>query len=127
MKTPNYIKALLKPNGKKPSARRVWGIDLEFVWLPFFTATNAMGDTAIPSDALGCPIRLGYAQDGSVKFGKTGRPQTKVARELSEGVRLIRENFTANLMSYASSVIAEHADAYKEQVKLAQEEGRIQA
>ena len=60
METPNYIKSLLIPSIKKPQGRRVWSIDLEQVWLPFFTATNTMGDTAIPVDALGCPLRLGY-------------------------------------------------------------------
>jgi len=75
MDTPNYIRALLIPtNGSKPRARRVWGIDLETIWLPFFTATNVMGDTAIPADAMGAPLRLGYNADGSVKFSKTGRP-----------------------------------------------------
>ena len=38
--TPSYIKALLIRNGKKPAVRRVWSIDLETVWLPFFTATK---------------------------------------------------------------------------------------
>ena len=40
MNTPNYIKSLLAPNTKKPQGRKVWSIDLETVWLPFFTATN---------------------------------------------------------------------------------------
>jgi hypothetical protein len=40
METPNYIKSLVMPNGKKPAGRRVWSIDLETVWLPFFYATN---------------------------------------------------------------------------------------
>ena len=62
--TPNYIKSLLLPNGKKPTGRRVWSLDLESIWLPFFTATNLQSDTAIPLDALGAPLRLAYAQDG---------------------------------------------------------------
>ncbi|GAJ15229.1 unnamed protein product, partial [marine sediment metagenome] len=62
--TPNYIKSLLLPNAKSPRGRRVWSIDLETAWLPFFTATNTMGDTAIPADALGAPIRLAYDKDG---------------------------------------------------------------
>ena len=49
METPNYIKNLLKPTANKATSRKVWSIDLETVWLPFFTATNAMGDTAISS------------------------------------------------------------------------------
>ena len=117
METPNYIKTLLIPNnGNKPRARRVWGIDLELVWLPFFLATNTMGDTAIPADALGAPLRLGYNADGSVKFSKTGRPITKVARDIADSVRLVKDNFTAGLLSYAKGVITDNPDGYKAQV-----------
>ena len=118
-KTPNYIKALLMPNGRKPAGRRVWSIDLETVWLPFFSATNVMGDTAIPVEALGAPLRLAYAQDGSVKFNKSGRPVTKVVKEIADSVRLVKENFTANLTNYANAVIADRADDYKALVKSA--------
>ena len=84
METPDYIKALLRPNGRKPAGRRVWSIDLETVWLPFFTATNTMGDTAIPHEALGAPLRLAYNADGTVKFSQTGRPVIKVAKEIAD-------------------------------------------
>jgi hypothetical protein len=125
MDTPNYIKALLIPsNGNKPRARRVWGIDLETIWLPFFTATNTMGDTAIPADALGCPLRLGYNADGSVKFSKTGRPVTKVVKDIADSVRLVKDNFTAGLLAYASGVITDNPDGYKAQVELAREAGQ---
>ena len=125
MDTPNYIKALLIPssNGNKPRARRVWGIDLETIWLPFFTATNTMGDTAIPSDAMGAPLRLGYNADGSVKFSKTGRPVTKVVKDIADSVRLVKDNFTAGLLTYASGVITDNPDGYKAQVELAREAG----
>jgi len=122
--TPNYIKALLLPtNGSKPRARRVWGIDLETIWLPFFTATNTMGDTAIPADAMGAPLRLGYNPDGSVKFSKTGRPVTKVVKDIADSVRLVKDNFTAGLMAYANGVIADNPDGYKAQVEMAREAG----
>jgi hypothetical protein len=121
--TPNYIRALLVPNGKKPAGKRVWSIDLEAIWLPFFTATNTMGDTAIPSDALGAPVRLGYNQDGSVKFSKTGRPVLKVAKDIADSVRLIRENFATGLIVYATQVSADNPDGYKAQLELAKEAG----
>jgi len=121
--TPNYIKALLVPNGKKPAVRRIWGIDLELYWLPFLTATNTMGDTAIPSDALGAPLRLGYNQDGSVKFSKSGRPVLKVAKDIADSVRLIRENFATGLIVYATQVSAENPDGYKAQLDMAKEAG----
>jgi len=123
METPQYIKSLLIPNGKKPAGRRVWSIDLETVWLPFFYATNTMGETNIPAEALGAPLRLAYNADGSVKFSKSGRPVTKVAKELSDNIRLVRENFTASLQSYANGVIAENPEAYKAQVEAAQKAG----
>ncbi|GAJ12300.1 unnamed protein product, partial [marine sediment metagenome] len=102
--TPNYIKSLLIPTTKSPAGRRVWSIDLETVWLPFFFSTNTMGDTAIPVDALGSPIRLAYDKDGSVKFSKTGRPVSRVAKPISDSVTLIRQNFVANLQQYAEQV-----------------------
>jgi len=122
MDTPNYIKALLVRNGHKPAGRKVWSIDLETIWLPFFMATNVMGETHIACDALGAPLRLAYNTDGTVKFSKTGRPVTKVVKELSDQIRMVRENFTASLASYASGVVAEFPDAYKAQVN-----GAVQA
>ena len=123
METPQYIKSLLIPNGKKPAGRRVWSIDLETVWLPFFTSTNVMGETAIPSDALGAPLRLAYNADGSVKFSKTGRPVTKVAKEIADSVRLVRENFTASLLSYANGIMTENPDGYKAEIDKARQAG----
>ena len=123
METPTYIKSLLMPNGKKPAGRRMWSIDLEMVWLPFFTATNTVGDTRIPHDALGAPLRLAYDADGSVKFSKTGRPISKVAKDLADSIRMVRENFTAGLLTYANTVVTENPDGYKEQVELAGQAG----
>jgi len=71
-----------------------------------------MGDTSIPYDALGCPIRLGYDKDGSVKFTKTGRPVTKVVKPISDSVALVRQNFVANLQQYSEEVATSNKDAY---------------
>ncbi len=122
--TPNYIKSLLLPSAKSPTGRRVWSIDLETVWLPFFVATNAMGDTAIPHDALGAPIRLAYDKDGGVKFSRNGRPTTRVAKPIAQSVSLVRENFVANLKQYASEVAESHADDYATQIALSVEAGK---
>ena len=123
MNTPNYIQSLLAPNTKKPQGRKVWSIDLESVWLPFFTATNAMKDTAIPCDALGCPLRLAYDKAGAVRFSQSGRPVIRVAKEISDNVRLVRDNFTANLVNYAGEVMNQNAEAYKAQIELARKAG----
>ena len=125
MNTPNYIKSLVTPqSGKKPQGRKVWSIDLETVWLPFFTATNAQGDTAIPSAALGCPMRLAYDKAGAVRFSQNGKPVIRVAKELSDNVKLVRDNFVANLINYAGGVMSENPDGYKAQIELATKAGQ---
>jgi hypothetical protein len=83
-----------------------------------------MGDTRIPSEALGAPIRLAYDTDGSVKFSKTGRPITKVVKPIADSVRMVRENFTAGLLAYAGGVITDNAEGYKAQVEMAREAGQ---
>ncbi|MBI2851966.1 MAG: hypothetical protein HYX84_02515 [Chloroflexi bacterium] len=108
----SYIKSLLAPRAKNTGGRKVWSIDLETVWLPFFTATNTEGHTAIPLDQLGAPLRLAYNQDGTVKFSLSGKPVIRVAKDISDAVRLVRENMAANLQSYANAVATENADGY---------------
>jgi hypothetical protein len=122
--TPTYIKTLLMPSPvKAPQGRRVWSIDLETVWLPLFLATNTNGDSAIPHDALGAPIRLGYAKDGSVKFRANGRPATVVAKEVRTAVSLIRENFVATLKDYTHGVAEGLPDEYARQIQMCQDAG----
>ena len=122
--TPQYITSLFKPTAKRQSARKVWSIDLETVWLPFFTASNTMGVTHIPNEAIGCPLRLGYNGDGSVKFSKAGRPIIRVATEISQSVTLVRENFVAGLQSYTQTVRTESEEAYNATVKACIEAGK---
>ena len=124
METPNYIKSLLTPTTKQPQGRKVWSIDLQQVWLPFFTATNTMGDTAIPSEAIGCPLRLGYDKAGQVRFSQAGRPVIRIAKEIADNVRLVRENFTAGLQGYANMVITQNPEGYKAEVEKAREAGQ---
>jgi hypothetical protein len=121
--TPSYIKSLLIPNGKKPVGRKVWSLDLQTVWLPFFTATNAVGDTQLPPDTIGAPIRLALEQDGTVRFSKSGRPVTRVVKPLSDAIRLVRENFAAGLTSYAERIAQENVEAYTLQLDMAKQAG----
>ena len=124
METPTYIKSLIIPrNGQKARDRRAWGIELSRVWLPFLTATNTAGETAIPADALGAPLRLAYNPDGSVKFSKTGRPVMRVAKDIADTVRMVRDNFTANLLDYASQVMSDMPDQFQAQMDKAQRAG----
>ena len=122
METPNYIKSLLVPNGhKKTGDRRVWGIELAGVWLPFLVATNTTGDTSIPADAIGAPLRLAFNADGSVKFTKTGRPQFKVVKEVADTVKLVKENFVAGLVAHANAVANDNPEGYQAQLDIAKE------
>ena len=97
----------------------MWSIDLETVWIPFFLATNTTKATAIPSDALGAPMRLAYDKDGEVKFTKSGRPSMKVATEVAAQVKTVRENFVANLQSFTGKVRTQEKDAFKTEVEAA--------
>jgi hypothetical protein len=124
-KAPSYITNLLRPTDAKQKGRKVWSIDLETVWIPFFTATNAEALTAIPHDALGAPLRLAYEPDGSVRFNdRTGKPVIRVAKDVSDQVKLVRENFTASLQQYAQQVQKSNAEGFKAQAALNVEAGK---
>lgn len=123
--TPQYIADLLRPlPGPSTGDRRVWSIPLQAVWLPFFTATNVSGKTDIADESLGAPLRLAKGSDGSVKFNKTGRPVVRVVRELSDHVKMVRENFTASLVNYANGIAKAMPKEYKAQVEAAQKAGQ---
>jgi len=123
--TPEYIAMLLNPAPSKPQGRKVWSVDLETVWLPFFTASNVMGKTVIPPEALGAPLRLAYGKDGVAKFNpNTGKPVIRVAKELGEGVKMVRENLIANLQHFSATVRKAEADKYKAEVTTSIEAGK---
>jgi len=62
-------------------------------------------------------MRLAYDKTGEVRFSQTGRPIIRVAKELSDNVRLVRANFEANLISYTGSVMSDNTEAYKAQLE----------
>ena len=117
-----HIDALLQPISSGTD-RKVWSISLAQVWIPFFTATNTSGQTAIDADAIGAPLRLQKEKDGTPKFSKTGKPVIKVVRELSDNIRIVRENFAQGLVNYARHIGETMPDEYKAQVELAQKAG----
>lgn len=124
MENNNYIASLFKPQTKS-QGRKVWSIDLETVWLPFFTATNTLKVTDIERDALGAPLRLAYNPDGSVKFNeKSGKPVIRVAKPIADSVRLVRENFVAGLQSYTHEVVTSHEQDYNNMVKACLKAGK---
>lgn len=121
----DLIETLVRPAPiKASSGRKVWGIDLETVWLPFYTATNAEGKTLLPNEALGAPLRLQYEKDSTVKFSKNGKPVIRVAPELSAAVKLARDNFAAQLVDHARRVATESKEKYIAQVKANHEAGK---
>ncbi len=121
--TPQYVSALLQPIPGRSSDRRVWSIPLAGVWCPFFTATNAAGETAIPAEALGNPLRLALEKDGTPKFSTSGRPVFRVAKEVADQVRIVKDNFVAGLMAYTESVAKGMPAQFKSQVEAALKAG----
>ena len=121
--TPGYISALVKPLPGRGSDRRAWSIPLAGVWLPFFTATNTAGETAIEAEALGAPLRLQYEKDGTPKFSQNGKPVIRIVKELADQIRIVRENFMAGLVSYAQTVQKAMPNEFKAQVEVAQTAG----
>ena len=121
--TPGYISTLLQPMAERGSDRRAWSIPLQGVWLPFFTATNTQGETAIHAEVLGAPLRLVREKDGTPRFSKTGRPVIRVVKELSDQIRIVRENFTYGLLSYADTIQKARPKEYKAQVEASRKAG----
>ena len=116
-KSPSFISALVTPGPGAASGKKSWSVDVESVWVPFFTATNAQGDTNVSPETLGAPIRLAVDKAGVVRFSANGRPSMRIVPELTQQIRVVRENFIASLMNYTGTVIEENGDAYKAQVE----------
>ena len=116
-KSPSFISALVTPGPGAASGKKSWSVDVESVWVPFFTATNAQGDTNVSPETLGAPIRLAVDKAGVVRFTANGRPSMRIAPELSQQIRVVRENFIASLINYTGTVIEENGDAYRAQVE----------
>ncbi len=126
----SYVQMMLaagKKSQRQPS-RKLWGIGMDDVLLPFMVASNARGDTAIPRDALGAPLRLAVNDDGTAKFSKPNadgvtRPIVRVAKPISDHVKLMREGYVATLMRYTQDTQTEAADAYNAEIAEAKKAG----
>ena len=125
VQVPEFIDMLLRPAPIRTAERKVWGIGLETVVVPFLTATNVCNKTAIPSEALGAPLRLQYDKDGQPKFSdRTGKPIIRVAGEIGQQVRLMRENYTANLAHFTATVLKAEPEKYNAEVQSARTAGQ---
>ena len=118
------IASLLRPVVKKTGGRKVWGLDLETTLIPFFTAEAVEGHAYIPPEVLGCPLRLQREEDGEVKFSKTGKPVIRVAKEMGNMVRAMRDNLELNLQAHVIEVKTAKPDEYSKAVKLNQTLGK---
>ena len=99
----NYIHTLMKPSPNKIKDRSVWGLPLQGLWIPFFTATNTVGESHINAGSLGRPLRLAVGKDGVPKLKDDGTPRYTVDKEISNGVKGVKDNFAFGLMAFISS------------------------
>lgn len=114
----NYVTMLLQPRAKASQERRVWSMPLDSCVVPYLTSMNVLGKSHIPHDALGAPVRLGYAKDGAVKFNPKGRPVFVVADPIKDAVALMRENLIANMKAKAHEIATgDLKDAYEQEVR----------
>jgi len=116
----DYMATLLAPTSKGTASRRAWGIEVENVWVPYFTATNVNGLTSVPTDVLGKPLRLARSKDGAIRFSDSGRPVMRVAPELNDSISLARANFVASLQAYTGMTVTERPEDYRAVVEAAQ-------
>ena len=124
MPTVSHVKAqfqsILAPTTKVVS-RKAWGIDVNTIWLPFFTAAKTVGavnDVDLPDDALGAPYRLRRDKDtGEVRFSQSGRPLFSVAKPLNDMVNRARENYVADLLAKTAAIMDEVPQLFKAQVE----------
>ena len=84
---------------------------------------NTAGETALAPEVLGAPLRLQRQKDHTPQFSPNGRPVIRVVKELSDQIRMVRENFTAGLLAYADSVRKAMATEFKAQVEASQKVG----
>ena len=117
------IHTLMKPSPYKVKDRSVWSLPLNGLWIPFFTATNATGESHIDSGALGCPMRLSVDKDGVPKLKDDGSARYQVDKDISNAAKMVKGNFAFGLMSFTETVKKTHAEQYKAQVEAAQTEG----
>ncbi|MEK7876273.1 MAG: hypothetical protein AAB325_08825 [Pseudomonadota bacterium] len=117
------IHTLMKPSPNKAKDRSVWGLPLQGLWIPFFTATNTVGESHINAGSLGCPLRLAVGKDGVPKLKDDGMPRYTVDKDISQGVRVVKDNFAFGLMAFIASTQKAMPTDYKAQVEAAQKAG----
>ena len=117
------VHTLMKPSPNKVKDRSVWGLPLQQLWIPFFMATNTVGESHINAGSLGCPLRLAVGKDGVPKLKDDGTPRYTVDKEISNAVKTVKDNFAFGLMAFIASTQKAMPNEYKAQVEATQTEG----
>lgn len=68
-------------------------------------------------------MRLQRNKEGMPKFSQRGRSVLRVAREVNDQIRLVRDNFTFGLMAYTENIRKTMPAEYKAQVEAAENAG----
>jgi len=68
-------------------------------------------------------MRLQRNKEGMPKFSQRGRSVLRVAREVNDQIRLVRDNFTFGLMAYAENIRKTMPAEYKARVDAAANAG----
>jgi hypothetical protein len=121
--TPNYIKTQFVSRSSKPQDRKLKGFGLQGLWIPLAMAANVQGDAEIARDAIGAPLRLSKAKDGTIKFAQNGRPVFSVAKDLKDFAGLVMDNWLAGQMAYISGVMKANPDGFKAEAQACREAG----
>ncbi len=117
------IHALMKQSPDKAKDRSVWGLPLNGLWIPFFMATNTVGESNIDSGSLGCPLRLAVDKDGVPKLKDDGSARYQVDKTISKAVKGVKDNIAFGLMTFTETTKRARPDEYKAQVEAAQKAG----
>ena len=122
--SPNNIKAQFTARSSKPQDRKLKGFGLQGLWIPLAMAANVQGDAAIARDAIGAPLRLSKAKDGSIKFAQNGRPVFSVAKDLKDFAGLVMDNWLAGQLAYNSGVMKDNPDGFRDEAQACREAGQ---
>ena len=116
--------SLLKPlPPQKQTDRRAWSIPLNLVWVPYFTAMKVAGKVEMADETLGAPLRLSTEKDGTPRFNTKGLPILKVAKQLADGVNMVRANIITKLTTDTATVQRADPAAYKAQLQRSHDAG----
>ncbi|MBF8264856.1 MAG: hypothetical protein HW384_720 [Dehalococcoidia bacterium] len=123
------IKSLLKQSPEKAKDRNIKAFPMNGLWIPFFTATNATGESNIHPSALGAGLQLRVDKDGTPRLKETTDPVTGVVtkspvftpnRELVKAATGVMDNIAFGLITFTATIQKTHPEEYKAQAEAAQ-------